>query len=145
MPTDPFDLTRFVTAQDGIHDVALAELMAGRKRSHWMWFVFPQMRGLGGSAMAAYYGIGSFDEARAYLAHPLLGPRLEAVTRAVLGQRGRALQEILGTPDDMKFRSSMTLFARAGGDAVFAEALAVFCGGVEDDATLRMLGLASGG
>lgn len=141
MSDDLYDLARFVTAQDGVQDVALAELTAGRKRSHWMWFIFPQMRGLGGSAFAVHFGIGSLDEARAYLAHPLLGPRLDAVTRAVLRHGDRSLHEIFGAPDDRKFRSSMTLFARAGGGDVFADALATFCGGVEDEATLRLIGL----
>ncbi|HEY4249988.1 MAG TPA: DUF1810 domain-containing protein [Roseomonas sp.] len=140
--TDPFDLARFVTAQAAIHDIALAELRAGRKRTHWMWFVFPQLRGLGHSAMARHYGITGLAEARAYLAHPLLGPRLAEATQAVLGAiEGRDLHGILGSPDDMKFRSCMTLFAAAAGDAAapFGTAIARCCGGLADDRTQALL------
>ena len=111
--TDSFDLERFVTAQAPVFATAPAELQAGEKRSHWMWFVFPQLRGLGHSAMAMRYGIGSLDEARAYLAHPLLGPRLIECTCAVLAIEGRPLHAIFGSPDDVKFCSSMTLFSLA--------------------------------
>ncbi len=118
------DLERFVTAQDGVHDTALGELRAGRKRSHWMWFVFPQIAGLGSSPTARRYAIRDLDEARAYLAHPVLGPRLEAACRAVLAVTGRSAEQILGYPDDLKLRSSMTLFARAADDpAVFRAVL----------------------
>ena len=117
----------------GVYEMALAELRQGRKRTHWMWFIFPQLTGLGRSYMAALYGIASLAEARAYLAHPELGARLEAVTRAVLSHADTALRDIFGTPDDLKFRSSMTLFARASaGSSAYAEALDVFCGGAED-------------
>jgi uncharacterized protein (DUF1810 family) len=140
--TDPFDLQRFVTAQALTFEAALAELQAGRKRSHWMWFVFPQMRGLGLSATAQLYGIGSLAEARAYLAHPLLGPRLASATTAVLAVEDRSLSAIFGAPDDMKFRSSMTLFARAAGPSqtVFQDALARYCDGRPDARTLALLG-----
>ena len=115
MPTD--GLERFVVAQAGPYAQALAELVAGRKRTHWMWFVFPQLRGLGASAMAQRYGIADLDEARRYVAHPLLGPRLLACCRALLDLGGGASApgalEVLGSPDDLKLRSSMTLFARA--------------------------------
>ncbi|MCG5239888.1 DUF1810 domain-containing protein [Azospirillum doebereinerae] len=114
-PDDPFDLQRFVSAQEPVFATVLEELRAGRKRSHWMWFVFPQRRGLGRSETALFYGIDSLDEARAYLAHPILGPRLEQATRAVLVIQGRSLHAIFGYPDDLKFRSSMSLFAEAAG------------------------------
>jgi uncharacterized protein (DUF1810 family) len=138
---DPFDLARFVNAQAHVFDQALAELRAGAKRSHWMWFVFPQMRGLGRSSMAEAYGVSSLAEARAYLAHPALGPRLIACVEATLALEGRPLGAIFPSPDDMKFRSSMTLFARAAGDAdsVFARALRRFCDGREDPHTLDLL------
>src|SRR5882724_3520289 len=110
---DPFDLERFVKAQAPVFGAALDELKAGHKRTHWMWFVFPQLRGLGHSTMAEIYGIASLDEARAYLAHPVLGPRLRQCTEAVLAVADRSLHAIFGSPDDAKFRSSMTLFAEA--------------------------------
>ena len=113
---DPFDLERFVTAQAAAFPAVLAELKAGRKRSHWMWFVFPQMRGLGHSAMATFYAICSLQEARAYLTHPMLGPRLELCVRTVLELENGSLHQIFGSPDDMKFQSSMTLFALAAAD-----------------------------
>jgi uncharacterized protein (DUF1810 family) len=139
---DPFDLGRFISAQDGTYDAALAELRAGKKQSHWMWFVFPQMRGLGMSAMSQHYGIASLDEATAYLADPLLGERLKQCTEAVLHVKGRRLAEIFGSPDDMKFRSSMTLFAEAsGGDGgIYWQALDRCCGGAVDPRTLELLG-----
>lgn len=140
-PDDPFDLERFVVAQAGHWQDACRELSAGRKQSHWMWFMFPQMRGLGASAASHHYGIASIDEARAYLAHPVLGPRLNELTRIILENRGRSLTEILGSPDDMKFRSSMTLFARAAGPgSAFAEALDALCCGRPDERTLALLG-----
>ena len=113
---DQFDLERFVTAQAAAFPAVLAELKAGRKRSHWMWFVFPQLRGLGHSAMATFYGIGSLHEARAYLSHPVLGPRLELCVRTLLEPENGSLHQIFGSPDDMKFQSSMTLFALATAD-----------------------------
>jgi len=140
---DPYDLERFVAAQAPVFDQALAEIRAGDKRSHWMWFIFPQLRGLGSSPMASFYGLASLDEARAYLAHPTLGPRLMRGVEAALSVQGRSLRDIFGTPDDMKFRSSMTLFARAdegGSDSVFRQALARYCDGVEDERTLALLG-----
>lgn len=141
-PDDPFDLSRFLTAQAPIFDTALEELRAGRKQSHWMWFIFPQLRGLGHSSMAEFYGIRSLDEARAYLAHPVLGPRLTLVTRTVQALKGRSLNAIFGSPDDMKFRSSMTLFSlAAGGTNPFGEALVRWCDGQADDATLSLLGI----
>jgi uncharacterized protein (DUF1810 family) len=114
---DPFDLARFKSAQDGVSDSALAELRAGRKQTHWMWFVFPQLRGLGRSAMARRYGIASIGEARAYLADQVLSERLDIATSAVLDVEGRSARAIFNSPDDMKFHSSMTLFSEAAGDA----------------------------
>ena len=138
---DPFDLQRFVTAQAPVFKTALAELEAGHKRSHWMWFVFPQLRGLGVSPTAQAYGLASLEEARAYLTHPLLGPRLERCVRAVMATEGRSLHAIFGSPDDMKFRSSMTLFACAAGEpgALFREALDRYCAGRMDERTLALL------
>ena len=113
---DDFDLERFVSAQDGVFDGALAELRAGRKTGHWIWFVFPQVAGLGRSEMSRIYSIGSLAEARAYLAHPVLGPRLREAAAAVLATHGRSADEILGSIDAVKLRSSMTLFLRADPD-----------------------------
>jgi len=113
---DDFDLERFVSAQDGVYDGALAELRAGRKTGHWIWFVFPQVAGLGRSEMSRIYSIGSLAEARAYLAHPVLGPRLREAAAAVLATHGRSADEILGSIDAVKLRSSMTLFLRADPD-----------------------------
>jgi uncharacterized protein (DUF1810 family) len=140
---DPHDLERFVAAQDPVLPIVLAELRAGRKRTHWMWFVFPQLRGLGRSPMAIRYGIGSLDEARAYLAHPLLGPRLKQCTNAVLAIEGRTLREIFGSPDDLKFHSSMSLFALAAGeeDSPCSRALERWWNGEADRETMRLLGL----
>lgn len=140
--TDPFDLERFVAAQEGVFGTALGELRGGRKRSHWMWFVFPQLRGLGRSHLAHRYGVGSLAEARAYLAHPLLGPRLAAATEAAVASVAGSPRELFGSPDDLKFCSSMTLFAlAAGGDGPYRRALGRFCGGREDAETLRLLAL----
>ena len=136
MSDDPHDLQRFVAAQEGVWERALAELQAGAKRSHWMWFVFPQIEGLGFSAMAQRYAVSGLAEARAYLAHPLLGPRLRACTAAMNGHEGKSARAILGQPDDMKFRSSMTLFAAADPEApAFAEALVRYFGGERDART----------
>jgi len=140
-PQDAFDLERFVTAQAPVFDRALAELQAGHKRSHWMWFIFPQLRGLGFSSTARLYGIASLAEARAYLAHPLLAPRLETCTRTVLAIENRSLHDIFGSPDDMKFGSCMTLFSLAAGDleSLFRTALDRYCGGRQDERTLELL------
>lgn len=138
---DPFELARFVEAQDPVFDTVLAELRAGRKKTHWMWFVFPQLRALGRSPTANFYGISSLDEARAYLAHPVLSERLVLATRAVLGLQSRSAHEIFGSPDDLKFRSSMTLFneAAGAGGAEFRQALARYFEGKADDKTIRLL------
>ncbi|MEH2484918.1 DUF1810 domain-containing protein [Bradyrhizobium sp. AZCC 2230] len=137
--TNPFDLNRFVQAQDPIFGAVHAELARGRKQSHWMWFVFPQIAGLGFSAMSQRYAIGSRTEAEAYLAHPVLGPRLLECTRLVLAVEGRTINAILGAPDDAKFRSSMTLFGAVSAEAVFDEALARYFAGGRDGATLQIL------
>jgi uncharacterized protein (DUF1810 family) len=141
MRDDPFDLDRFVMAQAPLYDIALAELIGGRKLTHWMWFIFPQLRGLGRSSMAHRYGIGSMEEARAYLAHPVLGPRLRECVTSVLDSGETDLGVVFGSPDDMKFISSMTLFSLAAGDDVelFIEALAKFSGGDRDERTLTLL------
>ena len=137
---DPHDLRRFVDAQAPVFDAVAAELEAGRKSSHWMWFVFPQIEGLGFSAMARRYAIGSLGEAQAYLAHPVLGGRLRRCTDLVLAVEGRDIAAILGSPDDAKFRSSMTLFGRAApGEARFQAALDRYHGGAPDPATLARL------
>jgi uncharacterized protein (DUF1810 family) len=138
---DPFDLDRFVAAQDGVHERAVAELAAGRKRSHWMWFVLPQIAGLGRSATAQQYAVTGLDEARAYLAHPVLGPRLLEVTATVLGAPAPSAEALFGGIDAVKARSSMTLFARATDDpAPFVAVLDRWFGGTEDPETLRLLG-----
>lgn len=139
---EPFDLQRFVDAQDagGTWPRALAELKAGRKQSHWMWFVFPQIAGLGFSPMAQRYAIASLAEAQAYLAHPVLGPRLREGVAAMNAHAGKTAREILGSPDDMKFRSCLTLFAEATeDDADLRAALAKYYGGEPDPETLRRL------
>ena len=138
---DPFDLARFVRAQEAIYAQALAEVRRGRKTSHWMWFVFPQLAGLGASPTAQRYAIGGLEEARAYLAHPVLGPRLREAAEAAAALAGRTAREVFGTPDDLKLRSSLTLFeAAAPGEPVFARALETLCGGARDPVTLRALG-----
>jgi len=137
-----FDLERFIKAQEPVFERVRTELRAGQKQSHWMWFVFPQLRGLGASPTSVYYGIGSIDEARAYLAHPILGPRLREVTQLVLDAKDRTLADIFGSPDDIKFRSSMTLFARAAAPdgGVFQTALDACCDGA-DRRTDALLGI----
>jgi uncharacterized protein (DUF1810 family) len=137
---DPFNLQRFVDAQDGVFDRVCSELRAGRKRSHWMWYIFPQISGLGSSATAQKFAISSMAEAKAYLAHPLLGPRLRGCTELVNAIEGRSIDDVFGYPDHLKFHSSMTLFARAAPlDPVFQAALQKFFGGQEDPATLGRL------
>jgi len=139
--SDPFDLQRFLDAQEPVWAEALAEVKAGRKRTHWIWYVFPQMRGLGLSPNASFYGIGSLDEARAYLAHPVLGPRLAAMAEAVLAHEGRSAHAIFGSPDDLKLRSSMTLFDAASGDGAnpYRAVLRRFFEGVPDPQTLALI------
>jgi uncharacterized protein (DUF1810 family) len=141
--TSSFALSRFVLAQSGTYDIALAELLGGRKRTHWMWFIFPQLVGLGLSVMAERYGITGLAETRAYLHHPLLGGRLREATAAVLTHRDRSARTIFGVPDDLKFCSSMTLFALAEGDgSIFGEALDAFFSRKPDPGTMRLLDLA---
>jgi uncharacterized protein (DUF1810 family) len=143
---DPFRLERFVDAQDqaGSYQAAVGELRAGHKRSHWMWFVFPQIAGLGQSPTSKRFAISSLDEARAYLAHPVLGPRLLECTRVVAELQGRTAPDIFGGIDAIKLRSSMTLFARADPDnPLFCRVLDAYFGGVADEATERLLGAGS--
>jgi uncharacterized protein (DUF1810 family) len=139
--SDRYNLERFVEAQAGVHEQACAELRAGRKRSHWMWFVFPQIRGLGSSEMAMRYAISGREEARAYLDHPVLGPRLQECAGIVVELEGRSVEEIFGYPDDLKFHSSMTLFAEVEdpSESVFHKALKKYFGGKTDQATLALL------
>jgi uncharacterized protein (DUF1810 family) len=137
---DPFDLQRFVNAQNPVFEEVCAELRAGRKRSHWIWFIFPQLRGLGHSATSTAFGISSRKEAEAYLKHAVLGPRLRDCTRLVNLVEGRAIDQIFGFPDDMKFRSSMTLFADVASDSqVFKDALDKYFKGEPDPLTLERL------
>jgi uncharacterized protein (DUF1810 family) len=137
---DVYNLQRFVDAQAGVYEGACAELRRGRKTGHWMWFIFPQLRGLGFSPMAEYYGIASLAEAKSYLEHPLLGERLIECSRAVTVIEGRTIRDIFGSPDDMKFKSSMTLFARAAPEnSIFIAAIDKFCGGKFDSLTLDRL------
>ena len=137
---DVYNLQRFVDAQTGVYEGACAELRRGRKTGHWMWFIFPQLKGLGFSSMAEYYGIASLAEARAYMEDPLLGERLIECSRIVTLIEERSLREIFGSPDDMKFKSSMTLFAHAAtANSIFIEAIDKYCGGKFDSLTLDLL------
>jgi len=138
--TDRYDLQRFVDAQEPVYARVIDELRAGDKRSHWMWFIFPQIEGIGSSPTAQRFAISGLDEARSYLAHPLLGPRLRECTALVNGTDGKTLDDIFGYPDNLKFRSSMTLFARAAQDnAIFDAALAKYCAGEPDPLTVAKL------
>ena len=137
---DPWNLQRFVDAQDAVMPAVRSELRGGRKRSHWMWFVFPQLAGLGFSPMAQRYAIASLDEARAYLAHAVLGARLRECSALVLAVEGREIGEIFGAPDDLKFWSSMTLFSLADpAEAVFGDCLRKYFGGRSDGGTLARI------
>jgi uncharacterized protein (DUF1810 family) len=137
---DPYNLQRFVDAQDPIYDQVRSELKEGHKRNHWMWFVFPQIDGLGHTSLARKFAISSLDEAKAYLEHPIVGPRLIECTKLVIGIERRAIEQIFGYPDDLKFRSSMTLFSRAAGDnSVFEEALKKYFRGEHDRLTIDRL------
>ena len=137
----PDQLDRFITAQAPVLDQVLAELRAGRKRTHWMWFVFPQLRGLGRSTTAQFFGIASLEEARAYLEHPLLGPRLRACCKLMLQIPERSAHDILGSPDDLKFCSCVTLFSLADpAEPLFRDCLSRFYGGVPDPRTLALCG-----
>ena len=142
---DPHDLNRFVLAQAGDYERALAEIRSGRKRSHWMWYIFPQVEGLGFSPMSRRYAVRSLDEARAYLEHPMLGPRLVECAEAALGVEGRSAREIFGSPDDMKLRSCATLFAHVSpAGSVFHRLLDRYFQGERDGKTLRLIGAAPG-
>ena len=137
---DRFELQRFVDAQQPIYETVLSELRAGRKRSHWMWFIFPQISGLGHSSTAQTFAVSSLAEAAAYLAHPILGPRLRECAGLVTGIKGRSVDEIFDGPDDLKFHSSMTLFARAAPrERIFAACLEKYFGGQLDPRTLARL------
>lgn len=137
---DPFNLARFVDAQAPVYEQARRELKAGRKASHWMWFIFPQIAGLGQSAMSIRFAIASLDEAKAYLAHPVLGPRLKECARLTLDVEGQTARDIFGSIDEVKFRSSMTLFARAASDEdVFQRCLDKYFAGELDPAALARL------
>jgi|SRR5215472_5774438 len=137
---DPYNLERFVIAQDSVFKRVLSELQAGTKMGHWMWFIFPQIRGLGRSPISIEFAISSRDEAQAYLQHPLLGPRLKECTSLVLQVEGRSATDIFNSPDDMKFRSSMTLFAQVpGADDIFHRALQKYFNGIPDRLTLDRL------
>ena len=138
--TDPYSLQRFVEAQEGVIDDVLAELRAGQKRTHWMWFIFPQIRGLGHSPIAQQFAISSLQEAQAYLQDPVLGARLRECTQLVNAIEGRSISQIFGFPDDVKFRSCMTLFAHATSDIrIFQDALEKYFNGERDPATVRRL------
>jgi uncharacterized protein (DUF1810 family) len=140
MADDPYDLDRFVRAQEGDYDRALSEIASGRKRTHWMWYVFPQLEGLGSSRNSIYYSIRSLAEAQAYIAHPVLGPRLVKCAEAVLRHEGRTAAAIFGTPDDQKLRSSATLFASVSPPgSVFHLIIDRFFEGQPDEMTARRL------
>lgn len=137
---DPYNLARFVEAQNPVLEQVRAELHSGRKTSHWMWFIFPQIRGLGSSPTAQQFAISSREEAKAYLEHPVLGPRLLECTRLVSDIQGKSIEQILGYPDDLKFKSSMTLFAQiAKGDKIFLDALKKYFGGEFDALTINRI------
>ena len=139
-PDDPYDLNRFLSAQEGVYERALAELKGGAKRTHWMWFIFPQIDGLGYSPTAKRYSIKSVEEARQYLNHPVLGKRLLECTAAVVAFKGGSISELFGYPDDLKFKSSMTLFEKiSGSGSVFSIVLDRYCQGERDSMTLSLL------
>ena len=141
MQSDPYNLSRFVEAQDPVYRRVLTELGLGCKTSHWMWYVFPQIEGLGRTAMSRRFAISSLEEARAYLQHQVLGPRLEESTRLVCEVSGKTIHEIFGSPDDVKFRSSMTLFAIAAANhGIFDDALQKYFAGQKDPLTLERIG-----
>jgi uncharacterized protein (DUF1810 family) len=139
---DKYDLDRFVQAQNGVYDQALAEIRSGRKQTHWMWFVFPQLAGLGSSPMARTYAMQNLDEAREYLKHPLLGARLRECAEAVVSVSGKSAHEIFGSPDDLKLRSCATLFARVSPEnSVFHRIIRQYYRGEPDEKTIRLLSL----
>jgi uncharacterized protein (DUF1810 family) len=139
---DPYDLVRFLRAQDDDYQQALSEIRSGQKRTHWMWYIFPQIDGLALSSTSKHYSIKSVEEARAYLGHPVLGPRLLECAEAVVGVEGRSVVEIFGSSDDLKLRSCVTLFACVSPPgSVFDRLLEKYCGGERDSKTLRLLGI----
>jgi uncharacterized protein (DUF1810 family) len=138
---DPFDLTRFIHAQERDYEQAISEIRSGRKRSHWMWYIFPQFEGLGFSPTSRHYAIKSIAEAEAYLRHPVLGPRLLECVRATLGLEGRSASDVFGSPDDMKLRSCATLFASVSPtESIFEQILDKYFGGRRDEKTVELLG-----
>jgi uncharacterized protein (DUF1810 family) len=138
--TDAYNLQRFIDAQTSVYDEVLQELGQGQKSSHWIWFIFPQIHGLGHSYMSRKFAVSSLQEAEAYILHPILGPRLRECTRLVLDVEGKTIQQILGPPDDLKFRSSITLFARATAEnKIFEDALQKYFEGIGDNQTIEML------
>lgn len=139
---DSYDLSRFTHAQEGEYEQALSEILAGRKKSHWMWYIFPQFDGLGFSSVSKRFAIKSVAEAKAYLEHPVLGPRLVECCEAVVSIKGRSATEVFGSPDDMKLRSSVTLFAFVSPvGSVFEQVLASYFGGAKDERTLQLIGI----
>ncbi len=138
-PNDPFDLHRFISEQDKVYDRVLEELRNGRKRSHWMWYIFPQLEGLGRSTTARRYAIKSMEEAIEYLNHPILGARLLECANTVLAIEGKTASEIFGYPDDLKLKSSMTLFSEVADDSVFVHVLDKYFQGEQDVRTLQLL------
>ena len=139
---DPYDLNRFVRVQENDYEQVLSEIKSGRKRTHWMWYIFPQLDGLASSSTAKHYSIKSMDEARAYLAHPILGPRLLECAEAAVGVEGRTASAIFGSPDDLKLRSCATLFACVSpADSVFERLLKKYYPGGRDSKTLQLLGI----
>ena len=136
-----YDLNRFITAQERSYDAALSEIRSGRKRTHWMWYIFPQIDGLGRSSTAQYYAISDLQEAKEYYAHPVLGPRLVEISEALLSLDGDNATTVMGYPDDLKLKSSMTLFAIASGNPVFTKVLDKYFDGRQDRWTVKILGL----
>jgi uncharacterized protein (DUF1810 family) len=139
MIADPHTLSRFISAQAKTSDAAFSELRAGRKRTHWMWFIFPQLKGIGISPTSQFYGLSDIDEATAYIQHPVLGPRLEAALDAVNASGASSLKALFGAPDDLKFCSAMTLFSIAAPDGPYQGALDLWCGGKKDRHTIALL------
>ena len=138
--TDPFDLNRFISAQEGVYNGVLSELKAGHKRTHWMWYIFPQIDGLAYSSMSKHYAIKSLAEAQSYLDHPVLGKRLRECAETILALEGRSASEIFGSPDDLKLKSSLTLFASVpDAEPIFAAALDKYYHGERDSKTLKLL------
>lgn len=136
-----YDLNRFITAQEHSYDAALSEIKSGRKRTHWMWYIFPQIEGLGHSSTAQFYAIRDLQEAKEYYAHPVLGPRLVEISEALLALDGDNATAVMGYPDDLKLKSSMTLFAIASGNPVFTQVLEKYFDGRQDRYTVKILGL----